>query len=203
LIVLTTSKNSIASLIVAVTLEEENARAEPGSKIVWNLPRHLLTIILMWMLGAASPSLAQTQAACSTSEHRALDFWVGEWDVSWEGGQGSNSITKILSGCAVEENFQGGPSTNNLIGRSISTYSNGQWRQTWVDNQNGYFTLSGGVEDDGFVLTATSPHRDGMLRRMVFEDIEQDSFVWRWQRRSGPDAPWSDAWVIRYRRRST
>jgi hypothetical protein len=184
LIVLTTSKNSIASLIVAVTLEEENARAEPGSKIVWNLPRHLLTIILMWMLGAASPSLAQTQAACSTSEHRALDFWVGEWDVSWEGGQGSNSITKILSGCAVEENFQGGPSTNNLIGRSISTYSNGQWRQTWVDNQNGYFTLSGGVE-------------------MVFEDIEQDSFVWRWQRRSGPDAPWSDAWVIRYRRRST
>jgi hypothetical protein len=33
----------------------------------------------------------------------ALDFWLGDWSVSWPGGTGTNSIRCILDGRVIEE----------------------------------------------------------------------------------------------------
>ncbi len=144
---------------------------------------------------------------CSGPEFSQMDFWLGDWDVSWDAspgtpaGSGSNRIARVLSGCVVEELFDGGPS--GLVGRSVSTFHRplGSWRQTWVDNQGGYFALTGGREGDRFVLVSTRLRDRGPHQRMVFEDIRPDALTWRWQ--SSPDggATWTDAWVLRYRRR--
>lgn len=151
----------------------------------------------------ASPPQAAAEAPCQRPEFAALDFWIGEWDVSWEGGQGVNRISKTFDGCVIEEHFEGGPSTNNLVGASFSTFQAplGQWRQTWVDNQGGYFALVGGPVGDDFILTNTRLREDAPHLRMVFENITHDSLTWRWQR-SSDGAAWSDAWVIQYRRRA-
>nr|WP_281719465.1 hypothetical protein [Nitrosomonas nitrosa] len=144
------------------------------------------------------------QGDCDTPELQQMDFWLGEWDLSWQAtdsmgaGRGHNSITRTL-GCVIEENFTGDVSTGNLIGRSLSTFHApvGKWRQTWVDNAGGYFALIGGMEDERFILTNTRLSERAPHRRMVFEDITSDSITWRWQHSEDGEA-WSDQWVINY-----
>jgi hypothetical protein len=139
-----------------------------------------------------------------------MDFWVGTWDARWEAGPGTpagagtNTITREYGNCVIQEQFDGGPATGNLIGHSVSVYhaSARMWRQTWVDNQGGYFALTGGQEGDRFVLTNTQLSEQAPLQRMVFEDIAQNSFTWRWQRSTDNGATWSDQWVIYYTRRT-
>jgi hypothetical protein len=160
---------------------------------------------------ATAPASAQTPPPpCSAPEFRQLDFWVGEWDVRWEAvqgipaGQGTNTITRAFGNCVIQEAFDGGASTGNLIGHSVSTYHAPmqRWRQTWVDNQGGYFALVGGREGDDFILVSSRVADNTPLQRMVFTDITPQSLTWRWQ--STPDAgqTWSDRWVIHYTRRA-
>ena len=155
---------------------------------------------------ASPPSPAP--AACTGPEFRQLDFWLGQWNVRWDAspgtpaGSGTNSITRSHGGCVVQEDFVGGPSTGGLVGRSVSVYHAPakRWRQTWVDNQGGYFALVGGPEGDRFVLVS-SRLRDGTpAQRMVFEAITENSLTWRWQTTQDAGASWADQWVIHYTR---
>jgi len=140
-----------------------------------------------------------------------MDFWVGVWDVRWEdtpdfgiaAGNGINRITRELNDCVIREQFEGGPSTDGLVGHSVSMYHAAirRWRQTWVDNQGSYFALVGGLEDARFVLTNARFGDQGPLWRMVYEDITPESLTWRWQRSADGEA-WTDTWVIRYRRKA-
>jgi len=152
---------------------------------------------------------ATAQASCQQDEYRQMDFWVGDWDLTWANadgteGQGTNIITKDAFGdCVVTENFDGALG-NNLVGISLSTYSvpHGLWRQTWVDNQGGFYALSGGPQEDGtFILNMTRLNDKGPYSRMVFEDIKTDSLVWRWQGKQADTDNWADAWVINYKRK--
>lgn len=171
----------------------------------------LALLVLAACASAAAPAAAQQAQTppCSAAENRHMDFWLGVWDVSWEAtpgipaGSGVNRITQQLGQCVIQEDFDGGQTTGGLVGRSVSLYDAraGLWRQTWVDNQGGYFALTGGREGDSFVLTNTRLSEQSPYLRMVFEDITASSLTWRWQRSSDAGATWSDSWVIRYTRR--
>lgn len=164
-------------------------------------------IAAIWLVfsaeSAAAPAATAAPPPCAENPaYSQLDFWVGEWDLSWSGGAGRNTITKGLDGCAVIENF--GPSPDGLVGVSYSTYATklGIWRQTWVDNQGSYFALTGGPKDGKFVLVNTRIDERMPHFRMVFEDITADSLTWRWQRSTDGEA-WEDQWVIKYTRRNS
>lgn len=141
-------------------------------------------------------------------EFRQLDFWLGQWDVRWDAraglaaGQGSNTVTRTLGGCVVQEAFVGGPSTGGLIGHSVSSFHAGaqRWRQTWVDNQGGHFALVGGPEGERFVLVASRLSDGTPVQRMVFEAITERSLTWRWQVTADGGSTWSDQWVMHYTR---
>ena len=174
------------------------------------------------MVGCAeagnSQDAATTQSAqaatpapvpCQAEQYRQMDFWVGDWDLTWKNQDGSeakgnNLITKdVLGDCVITENFNGAPG-NTLIGISHSTYSapHKLWRQTWVDNQGGYFSLYGGPQDDRtFILDMERLNDKGPFSRMVFEEIKDDSLVWRWQGKKGEADDWADQWVIHYARK--
>lgn len=171
--------------------------------------RHVLIGLAAAVLFGAPAASAQQQAPCSTPEYRQLDFWVGAWDARWDAsasipaGTGTNTITREYGDCVIQEQFDGGAATGGLIGHSVSVYHApaGAWRQTWVDNQGGYFALVGGPEGDDFVLVNTRLSDQAPHSRMVFEDIAEDSFTWRWQS-SADGETWSDSWVIYYTRRA-
>ena len=170
----------------------------------------------MTLIGCASAQAQQQQAQaappahpCAAPEFRQMDFWVGVWDVRWEAmsgiptGGGTNTITREYSNCVIQEAFDGGPTTQGLIGHSVSTYHAPlqKWRQTWVDNQGGYFALVGGPVGEDFILVSSRVADNTPVQRMVFTDITPNSLTWRWQMTPDGGTTWTDQWVILYTRR--
>ncbi|GAM98579.1 hypothetical protein U91I_02214 [alpha proteobacterium U9-1i] len=175
---------------------------------------HIIAAAAALALAGCASAQAQTAAPapppCTTAEFHQMDFWLGDWDGRWDAspsmpaGQGRNIITREYGGCVIQEAFTGDASTGDLIGHSVSTYDapSQRWRQTWVDNQGGYYALIGGPEGDDFILHLHRPRDNVLVQRMVFEDITPQAFTWRWQRTPDAGATWADQWVIQYTRRA-
>ena len=162
------------------------------------------------LLAAAllASSSAQAQSyGCSSPESKQLDFWLGEWELSYvengKPGKSRNRITKTLDGCAVLEEFSGAPGTR-LDGRSVSTYDRltRRWKQTWVDNTASYLHFSGGLLPDGRMHFAreAGPPGKRFRQRMVWDEVKADSLKWLWQRSDDEGASWKTTWEIEYRR---
>ena len=172
-------------------------------------------IALGALILAPSAALGQSNAGagppapCASPEYRQLDLWVGEWTASWKNadgttGTGKNRITRDEYGsCVLTERFsmdQGG-----FRGFSISMYvkAAGEWRQTWMDNQGGYFDLYGGpalVPGAAFALETYRRKPEAPFRQMLWQDVKPDSFTWRWRGKDKADDAWKDLWVIQYTR---
>jgi hypothetical protein len=168
----------------------------------------LLALALAALVLAATAVLAQSQPqyGCDSPESRQLDFWVGDWDLTYTAAgkpaKSRNRITKVMDGCVILEEFTGGTGTR-LDGRSFSTYDRAtkRWKQTWVDNTASYLAFDGATVD-GDMAFVRSVTRDGKTthQRMVFRDVKADSLLWLWQ--SSPDGQaWTTQWEIEYRRR--
>jgi len=177
-------------------------------------PRPALIAIALAGLSAAppaaatppSPAAAATpERACAGAEAKQFDFWLGEWDLTWENGRGTNTITRALDGCVIMENFNGGTSMP-LRGMSLSVWSNatGAWQQTWVDNEGGYLDFSGGLQKDGRMILERKGKVEGkeVLQRMIWHDIRPSSLVWNWERSEDGGVAWKVVWRIAYRRRA-
>lgn len=147
--------------------------------------------------------MSEQTKPCRAPEARQFDFWLGEWDLTWgEDGRGHNSVRTRWDGCVIEENFDGAPSMD-FKGMSVSTYhpQTKQWQQTWVDSQGGYIHLTGGFADGRMTLVNQPLTSDGsVLFRMVFYNIQPDSFDWDWDRSEDGGTTWETRWRIHYRR---
>jgi hypothetical protein len=165
-------------------------------------------LLLALALAAAPAAYAQSKPVygCDSPESRQLDFWVGDWELSYKGPSGGmttsrNRITRTLGGCAILEEFTGAPGTQ-LDGRSYSTFDRAtrRWKQTWVDNTASYLEFDGATVD-GNMAFVRSFAKDGKTthQRMVFRDVKPDSLKWLWQ--TSPDGQaWNTQWEIDYRR---
>ena len=154
----------------------------------------------------AQDQTEQQSAPCSTEEYRQLDFWVGSWHAAWtdaEGNaqEGSNVITIEQGGCVIQENFNGNPGTP-FTGLSTSMYVNrlGHWKQIWMDSAGGFLDFSGGPDEGGFHFTLVRNSDEAPYMRMIFRNIEEDSFDWQWQQSQDEGETWNDQWVIHYTR---
>ena len=171
-----------------------------------------ILLLIAALLCAGSTARAQDRP-CDTPEGKAFDFWIGEWELSWPGGQGGtpegetgrgkNVITRILDECIIQENFRGEGGFN---GMSVSTLHRrtGKWHQTWVDGQGGYIAFTGDFREGEMDLrTDPFPNPSGatQINRMLWTNITADSLDWHWQRSLDDGATWEDMWVIRYARR--
>ncbi|MFT7243946.1 MAG: hypothetical protein ACI82A_001296 [Candidatus Azotimanducaceae bacterium] len=124
--------------------------------------------------GAADFDLIAAQLkSCQSADHRAFDFWLGEWQVTSPGRvgwQASSSITLGNDGCTIHEAYT---TPGGYAGTSVNFYdgSKSQWHQTWVDNQGGPLYLDGGMRGSSMVLSdgqnqiTWTPQIDGRVRQ--------------------------------------
>lgn len=138
-----------------------------------------------------------------------MEFWVGEWDLTWtvdsREGIGSNSVTKTLGGAVIHEHFQGieGPYAGYL-GESFTTYNSRQntFFQTWVDISGGYLDFNYEQENGNQIFSREADFGEGPFKtRMVFYDIQPDSFEWDWERLNPETGEWELQWRIHYQRK--
>lgn len=155
------------------------------------------------LLIVATCLTAQNQKPCSAPEASQFNFWIGEWNLAWgDSGKGTNTITKIMGGCVVQEDFNGGASP--LRGRSVSVYDQnaGVWKQTWVDNQGGYLDFSGKFEDGKMILQREATRKGkAFLQRMVWYNIEANKLDWNWESSQDGGKTWKLQWRIHYTRK--
>jgi hypothetical protein len=131
----------------------------------------------------------------------ALDFWLGQWDVS-QGGQlvGTDTVEATLNGCAILEHWR---DAEGGQGTSLFYYDRGadRWKQVWVTEQalavggtkekieQVEFTASGRIRFQGQYLahehertitdrTTLTREKDGAVRQVI--EISQDAGrTWR------------------------
>ncbi|MEZ4810667.1 MAG: hypothetical protein R2819_09930 [Allomuricauda sp.] len=143
---------------------------------------------------------------------KLLDFWVGDWEASWDNGDGTighgtNKIERILDGTVIRENFEILDGQNKgFKGTSISVYQARakKWRQSWADNQGGFFCFNGDLEGDRKTFqTEIFETKDGkkVTQRMVFHNITEDSMIWDWELSNDSGETWTLNWQINYKRK--
>ena len=147
----------------------------------------------------------------TTAQQKQLDFWVGEWDLTWPGtkeGQishGTNSIKRVLDGCVVQESFSAGTS-GHLRGTSVSIFdgASGKWKQTWVDNEGGYLDFTGGLADGQMFFQREASRPDGTktLQRMIWKNVTANELDWSWESSVDGGKTWQVQWPIHYKRKS-
>jgi hypothetical protein len=123
-------------------------------------------------------------SACSSTAHRAFDFWIGRWEVFTTGTDtkvGDNVIEAISGGCAIRETWtplqgEGGTSL------SLVNHRSGRWEQTWIASDGvrvdltgamagqsmvlgGYWDNLGGPGKDALVRITLTPQADGSVRQ--------------------------------------
>ena len=151
------------------------------------------------------PPPARPVVDCSDADHRAFDFWLGDWDVSPTGSTkviAQSHIEKIVD-CAISETFVQtlgpGGKTIDYRGRSISSFNpaDGKWRQFYVDNGGTVATLDGRVIDGAMVLET---QRGGGTNRMTFR-LNADGSVRQNGERSTDGKTWTPGFDFTYRKR--
>jgi hypothetical protein len=160
-----------------------------------------LTLLFLFSLSYSQPDIPEEQY---------FDFWIGEWDLTWQyadgsTGKGKNIINRVLDDKVIQENFEGLTGQyKGFIGKSWSVYSpqTNQWKQTWVDNQGAYLDFWAEFDGDKrmFVRKFTGPQGNEVSQRMVFRDIMDDAFTWDWESSIDGGESWTLQWQINYKR---
>jgi CubicO group peptidase (beta-lactamase class C family) len=130
---------------------------------------HFLRSVVLGVvtLAATTPSPAQNEPApCAAAEHRAFDFWLGEWNVYTANGKlaGTNSIKKEMGGCILHERYETG---RGYSGESFNVYDAPRkvWHQTWVDSRGLLLLLEGGIRDGKMVLEGQTTASDQTITK--------------------------------------
>ena len=133
----------------------------------------------------------------------SFDFWIGEWDCEFDGGHAVNTVSREFEGNVLRERFAiDRPQTWHGTSVSVFPPQLHVWQQTWVDQGGAYWHFVGDLVDGQPAFATPAPvDEPALFKRMVFSDITDDSFHWRWE--SSPDREiWTENWAIAYSRRS-
>lgn len=121
-------------------------------------------LILISSLGLTL-SITATAGPCDTPEHRAFNFWLGDWQVHTPDGKlaGHNLVETRYHGCVVHEQYTSAGS--KFRGESLNIYdaSRKVWHQTWVDTSGQLLVLEGGIRDGKMVLEGETTNTDGTV----------------------------------------
>lgn len=140
-------------------------------------------------------TLGQSEnCACCTDDHKAFDFWIGNWKVTNTDGTaaGKNTIEKIQNGCILSENWTS--ATSGFTGTSMNFFNPAtkQWEQLWIDNSGNSLKLKGKRVGNQMILASEAyiradgkpylnritwtANEDGTVRQL-WEVMQKDSVV--------------------------
>lgn len=152
----------------------------------------------------AAPS-TQPKPPCHHADYRALDFWVGEWDVfRRDTGEmvARSSIVALHDGCVIREQWM---PVVGAGGSSLSHYDrhSRQWHQLWLDSSGGRVNFSGGPVGDAMVITGWWPDVNGpgqdALIRMTYSRGANGSVMQRGEASIDQGRTWELNFLFEYR----
>jgi hypothetical protein len=175
------------------------------------------------VLRESSQSPATTKA-CSGSEARAFDFWIGEWDItqkilrqdgSWLELPARTSVTASLDGCALIEHWsgqvlffwEGMEKPETMKGLSVRAHDpqSGAWNIHWMDTRSPRFgspyvgTFAAGRGEFFREWETPQGPRAG---RITFSEIRKNTVNWALAISTDERRTWQTIWTMAMRRRA-
>ena len=150
-----------------------------------------------------APSSRPAALRCDTPEHRRLDFWVGDWNVT-SGGQpaGTNLVTLEEDGCVVHEHWTG---AKGGTGQSLNFYDrqDGRWHQVWVSSSGNVLDLAGSYADGTLTYRGQRRQPDGstLLHRLSFHANADGTVRQFWETSADGGSSWTTSFDGLYRRK--
>ena len=130
--------------------------------------------------------ISTNQCPCCTEEHRAFDFWLGDWEAFTPNGKlaGTNSIILMQDSCIIQENLVS--ASAGYTGTSYNWYdaASKTWHQSWIDNQGGSLLLSGSHKGNQIILSseATPDGKGGKtINRITWTDLGDGTVRQHWE----------------------
>lgn len=145
----------------------------------------------------SAASAPQRPPACTTDpERHRFDFWLGEWDVTTQGGSpvGSSVIQSVSRGCALLENWT---SRGGGQGKSLNAYNPRlhQWQQFWIGADGGVTEYRASrVDGPSLVFLLNDSTGTVPAARLTFTPI--DSATVRQHSETTPDG--GKSWITQY-----
>ena len=169
----------------------------------------MLIALLLAATPQTTPPPAPPKVDCADADHRAFDFWVGDWDVYAGPIKVAHSRIEKIVGCAISETYDQslGPAGKpvDYHGRSISSYvpagssGAGGWRQFYTDSSGAAATLTGGIVDGAMVLLSTN---GTVTNRMTVKPNPDGTVNQRGEFSTDDGKTWQPAYDFTYRKRS-
>jgi hypothetical protein len=107
-----------------------------------------------------------------------FDFWVGEWDVYYEGQKVTEwTVVKELNGKLIRQSC---PEYMTLVNFEPTTK---KWHMSWVSNEGHHDVLVGGLEGKNKMIMHQKIVRDmpGTTGRWIMKKVHSDYFLAEWQ----------------------
>jgi hypothetical protein len=179
-----------------------------------SLPRAaLFTLAAIATIGCASAQTAPAAPAtppppaCTSPQHRAFDFWIGEWRAYVTGTEnlaGLSTIAREDDGCVITEHWRS--QRSGFTGRSLNIYAadTGHWEQFWADSSGNITHFIGAPIENGMQLTAEDDHVAGapvpVFNRMTFTRNADGSVRQFGEQSTDRGQTWSAQYDFTYRR---
>jgi tetratricopeptide (TPR) repeat protein len=136
-----------------------------GSPDVLNAENDFLSIRTDARWAEAIAAVKKNAHPCATAEHRAFDFWIGEWDVFVNDQKiAYSSIQLTLDECAIFENYT---ALRGYSGKSFSAFdaATKKWQQRYFDTTGAVHDWTGEVTGDALRFFL---NHDGQTDRMTY-----------------------------------
>ncbi len=156
----------------------------------------LLVVIGGWFSSSAKSALAavDSEPCAATSESRQLDFWLGDWIVTYPGmpGSAASKVFLDLDKCLVSENWDAGKGHS---GKNMFAYSadDKNWHGFFADNQGRVHVFEGKVAAGSAEFTGPSRGPDGqaVLNRVKIVRIAANRIEQSWEKSMDNGTTWT------------
>jgi hypothetical protein len=155
----------------------------------------ILLVVACCCFIAPSAVLAQNAPPRSANpESRQLDFWLGDWTVSYPGMSATSrsNVHLSLDNCLVVESWVGG---KGHTGENMFAYSadDKSWHGMFADNEGRVHVFEGKVAQGAAEFTGPShgPNGAAVLNRIKIVRLSEDKVQQTWEKSKDNGATWS------------
>ena len=173
----------------------------------WSRSALLLVVIAGWFCLAATSTLAAVDSGpCSAnSDSRQLDFWLGDWTVTYPGASvpSASKVYLELDKCLLVESWDGG---KGHTGKNMFAYSSDDksWHGMFADNDGRVHIFEGKVTPGSaeFLGPSTGPNGQAVLNRIKVVRVSPSEIKQTWEKSSDKGATWTMEFRGEYSRKN-
>lgn len=167
----------------------------------------LLLVAGAWLLlAAAFDSVAADTGPCSANpESRQMDYWVGDWSVTYPGmaGTAASNVSLHLDKCLLVESWNGGKGHS---GKNMFAYSadDKRWHGMFTDNQGRAHVFEGKVAQGSaeFFGPSSGPEGQTVLNRIRVLRVTANKVEESWEKSTDKGVSWTTEFHGEYSRKN-